>query len=124
MTETPLRQVGAHLARALKTVFGAGEKDPGGRVFVSRKSGYRLSLGDSEGGAKFREHVFVLRPDHPSYRAMERVLGDKENPRFKEVKSLEEARDQLLAWGVKRPEVVALLKVKSETDKALAKLGY
>lgn len=124
MAETPSRKVGASLAKALKSVFGAGEKDPGGRVFVSQKSGYRLSLGDSEGGAKFREHIFVLRPDHPSHRAMERVLGDKENPRFKEVKSFEEAKDQLLAWGVKRPEVVALLKIKSDTDKALAKLGY
>lgn len=124
MAETPRRGVGARLARALKSAFGVDGKGPGGRVFVSQKSGYRLSLGDSEGGAKFLQHIFVLRPNHPSHRAMERILGDETNPRFKEVKSYEEAQDQLLAWGVKRPEVVALLKVKSDADKALAKLGY
>lgn len=124
MVDRPIREVGARLARALKSAFGAEENDPGGRVFVSQKSGYRLSLGDAEGGAKFLEHIFVLSPNHPSHRAMERILGDKTNPRFEEVESFEEARDQLLAWGVKRPEVVALLKQKSDTDKALAKLGY
>lgn len=124
MVETPFREVGAHLANALKAAFQAKEKDPGGRVFVSQKFGYRLSLGDSEGGAKFLNHIFVLRPNHPSHRAMERVLGDETNPRFKEVKSFDEAEDQLLTWGVKKPEVVALLKLKSDTDKALAKLGY
>jgi len=124
MVERPIREVGARLARALKSAFGAKENDPGGRVFVSQKAGYRLSLGDSEGGAKFLQHIFVLRPDHPSHRAMERILGDEKNPRFKEVKSVEEAQDQLLAWGVKRPEVLALLKQKSDADKALAKLGY
>lgn len=124
MAETPIRAVGTRLSNALKSAFGAKENDPGGRVFVSQKSGYRLSLGDSEGGAKFLQHIFVLRPDHPSINAMERILGDEKNPRFKEVKSFEEAQDQLLAWGVKRPEVVALLKQKSDTDKALAKLGY
>lgn len=108
----------AGLARTLKAALTR----PKVRVFVSQKAGYRLSL--SNGGAKFLRHVFILRPNDPSARALSRILSDKSNPRFKEVRSFEEAQEQLQEWGAKRPDVVALQKTKADAEKSLAALGH
>ena len=107
---------------ALRKAMGMILKVEGTRVFVSQKPGYRLSLGDANGGAKFRDHIFILPPD--SSRAILRRLDDGDNPRFKEVKNLEEAQSQLQEWGVKSPEVVALMKIRDDAEAKLEKLGY
>ncbi len=111
------------MGRALRAVFGTEGRSKG-RVFVSQKPGYRISVDDAEGGAKFREHIYVLVKDNPNYRVYARRLSDETNPRFKEVRSLEEAQEQLLKWGVKRPEVVDALKKKAEAEAELKKYGY